>query len=110
MDDSPLYVFRSPAGRIFLSAVHPPKEFSDSGNVSRVGSFGILDERRAIPGANWHDEGAAVLFQRPGTHDYLVGFADQPTPEGYERIGSDFAFVIDEWNLRRAMALDSAGA
>lgn len=106
-DDQPLFVFRSVSGRIFISAVRPPEGFRLSGDVGEVGDFFIIDEERPIPTINWiHDE-PAILYQLPDSQDFAIGFPDgDGAPTGYETLGGDFAFVIDEEGLKRAIEED----
>ena len=109
-DDSfgmPMFVFRSLTGRVFLSALAPPDGFETSGAVTEVGDLTILDVDRPIPTVNWVDEDPAVLFWFADTNNYAIGFeGGADPPSGYVPLGHDFAFVIDESNLKRAVEAD----
>lgn len=104
----PLYVFHSRSGRVFLSALEPPAGFPLDGDVAEVDDLTILEEDRAIPCVNWVDEDPAVLYWLPGTNDFAIGFDDgEGSPTGYISLGHNFAFVIDQQNLQRAMEADA---
>lgn len=106
--DAPLYAYRSSTGRIFLSSMRPPDDFSVVGDVEEVGDFFVLEEDRPVPTISWIADEPAMLYRLPGTSDYAIGFADgeEEPPPGYQLLGSGFAFIVDEASLRRAIDAD----
>ena len=105
-EESTLCAFRSTTGRTYLSFVPPPADFPLAGEVERVSGLELVDAGRGIPFVNWNAEKPAVLYRKHAAPCYAIGFPDLPAPEGYQSLGSEFAFIRDESYLQRALSMD----